>query len=57
MPIPLFQPLFWVFHSEKSSSIAKKLFSEGRVHYLIDGDYSENSGADKLIKEFILSYK
>jgi hypothetical protein len=43
--------------NEKSSSIAKKLFSEGRVHYLIDGDYSENSEADKLIKEFIISYK
>ena len=44
-------------NNEKSSSIAKKLFSEGRVHYLIDGDYSENSDADKLIKGFILSYK
>jgi hypothetical protein len=43
--------------NEKSSSIAKKLFSEGRVHYLLDGDYSENSEADKLIKGFILSYK
>ena len=32
-------------------------FSEGRVHYLIDGDYSENSEADRLIKEFIISYK
>ena len=42
--------------NEKSSSIAKKLFSEGRVHYLIDGDYSENSEADKLIKQFIISY-
>ena len=43
--------------NEKSSNIAKKLFSEGRVHYLINGDYSENSEADKLIKSFILSYK
>jgi len=43
--------------NEKSSSIANKLFAEGRVHYLIDGDYSENSEADKLIKGFIHSYK
>jgi hypothetical protein len=43
--------------NEKSSSIAKKLFSEGRVHYLINGDYSENSEADELIKNFILSCK
>jgi hypothetical protein len=27
------------------------------VHYLINGDYSEESEADKLIKSFILSYK
>jgi hypothetical protein len=27
------------------------------VHYLIDGDYSENSEVDKLIKSFILSYR
>ena len=33
--------------------LANKLFSEGRVHYLIDGDYSENSEADKLIKDII----
>jgi len=29
--------------NEKSSSIAKKLFSEGKVYYFIDADYSENS--------------
>jgi len=39
--------------NEKSFNIAKKLFSEGRVHYLADGDYSENSEIDKLIKQFI----
>jgi hypothetical protein len=39
--------------NEKSYNIAKKLFSEGRVHYLADGDYSENSEIDKLIKQFI----
>ena len=44
-------------NNQKSASIAKKLFSEGRVHYLIDGDYSEDSEVDKLIKNFILSYK
>jgi hypothetical protein len=43
--------------NEKWFTIAKKLFSEGRVHYLMDGDYSENSEIDKLIKSFILSYK
>jgi hypothetical protein len=39
--------------NQKSFNIAKKLFSEGRVHYLADGDYSENSEIDKLIKQFI----
>jgi len=39
--------------NEKSFNIAKKLFSEGRVHYLADGDYSDNSEIDKLIKQFI----
>jgi hypothetical protein len=39
--------------NEKSFNIAKKLFSEGRVHYLANGDYSENSEIDKLIKQFI----
>lgn len=34
----------------------KKLFSEGRVYYFINGDYSENYEPDKLIKEFIISY-
>ena len=40
-------------NNEKSVKLANKLFSEGRVHYLIDGDYSENSEADKLIKDII----
>jgi len=40
-------------NNEKSFNTAKKLFSEGRVHYLVDGDYSENSEIDKLIKQFI----
>jgi hypothetical protein len=39
--------------NEKSFDIGKKLYSEGRVHYLLDGDYSENSEIDKLIKQFI----
>ena len=39
--------------NKKSFNIAKKLFSEGRVHYLANGDYSENSEIDKLIKQFI----
>jgi len=39
--------------NEKSFEIGKKLYSEGRVHYLLDGDYSENSEIDKLIKQFI----
>ena len=43
-------------NNEKSENIAKKLLSEGRVHYLVDNDYSENSEIDKLIKNFIRSY-
>ena len=43
--------------NEKSFNIAKKLFSEGKFHYLMDVDYSENSEINKLIKSFILSYK
>ena len=39
--------------NEKSFDVSKKLYSEGRVHYLLDGDYSENSEIDKLIKQFI----
>jgi hypothetical protein len=39
--------------NEKSFDIGKKLYSEGRVHYLLDGDYSDNSEIDKLIKQFI----
>ena len=39
--------------NEKSFDVGKKLYSEGRVHYLLDGDYSENSEIDKLIKQFI----
>ena len=44
-------------NNEKSFNIAKKLFSEGRVHYLADGDYSEDSEIDKLIKKFIILKK
>jgi hypothetical protein len=43
--------------NEKSFNIAKKLFSEGRVHYLAYGDYSEDSEIDKLIKKFIILKK
>ena len=43
--------------NEKSTSFANKLLSEGRVHYLINGDYSEGSEADKLIKDFITACK
>jgi len=39
--------------NQKSFDVGKKLYSEGRVHYLLDGDYSENSEIDKLIKQFI----
>jgi hypothetical protein len=39
--------------NKKSFDIGKKLYSEGRVHYLLNGDYSENSEIDKLIKQFI----
>jgi hypothetical protein len=34
-------------------SIAKKLFSDGRVHYVVKNDYRENSEIDKLIKNII----
>ena len=34
-------------------SIAKKLFSDGRVHHVVKNDYTENSEVDKLIKNII----
>ena len=34
-------------------SIAKKLFSDGRAHYVVKNDYRENSEIDKLIKNII----
>jgi hypothetical protein len=43
-------------NNEKSENIAKKLLLEGRVHYLVDNDYTENSEIDKLIKNFIKSH-
>jgi len=39
--------------NEKSMSIAKKLFSDGRVHHVVKNDYTENSEVDKLIKNII----
>ena len=41
--------------NEKSMSIAKKLFSDGRVHHVVKNDYEENSDIDLLIKDIIKS--
>ena len=40
---------------QKSIDIAKKLFSDGRVHHLVKNDYSEGSEVDNLVKEIIKS--
>ncbi len=39
--------------NQKSTDIAKKLFSDGRVHHLVKNDYQEKSGIDVLLKEII----
>ena len=39
--------------NERSMSIEKKLFSDGRAHYVVKNDYRENSEIDKLIKNII----
>ena len=36
-------------------SIAKKLFSDGRVHHVVKNNYDENSDIDLLIKDIIKS--
>ena len=41
--------------NQKSIDIAKKLFSDGRVHHLVKNDYRENSEVDVLVKEIIKS--
>ena len=41
--------------NQKSIDIAKKLFSDGRVHHLVKNDYQENSEVDVLVKEIIKS--
>ena len=41
--------------NQKSIDIAKKLFSDGRIHHLVKNDYQENSEADVLVKEIIKS--
>jgi hydroxymethylpyrimidine pyrophosphatase-like HAD family hydrolase len=43
--------------NERSEKISRKLLSEGRVHHLVENDYSEDSEIDKLIKKFITSYR
>ena len=44
-------------NNEKSETIARKLLAESRVQYLVENDYSDGSDSDKLIKNYILSYK
>ena len=39
--------------NKKSLNIAKKIFSDGRVHHVVKGDYKENSKIDRLIKNII----
>ena len=41
--------------SDMCANIAKKLFSDGRVHHVVKGDYRENSKIDRLIKNIIKS--
>ena len=41
--------------SKKSLNIAKKLFSDGRVHHVVKNDYRNNSKIDRLIKKIIKS--
>ena len=41
--------------NQKSIDIAKKLFSDGRIHHLVKNDYQENSEVDVLVKEIIES--
>ena len=41
--------------NQKSIDIAKKLFSDGRIHHLVKNDYQENSEVDVLVKEIIKS--
>jgi hypothetical protein len=41
--------------NEKSINIAKKLFSDGRVHHVVKNNYEENSEVDLLIKNIIKS--
>ena len=36
-------------------SIAKKLFSDGRVHHVVKNNYEKNSDIDLLIKNIIKS--
>ena len=43
--------------NEKSMSIAKKLFSDGRVHHVVKNNYEENSDIDLLIKDIYDSSK
>ena len=39
--------------NKKSLNIAKKLFSDGRVHLVVKNNYTENSKIDRLIKNII----
>ena len=39
--------------NKKSLNIAKKLFSDGRVHHVVKNDYRDNSKIDRLIKNII----
>ena len=41
--------------NKKSLNIAKKLFSDGRVHHVVKNDYRDKSKIDRLIKNIIKS--
>ena len=39
--------------NKKSLDIAKKLFSDGRVHHVVKNDYRDKSKIDRLIRNII----
>ena len=52
---PHFLKCIYEDKNQKSIDIAKKLFSDGRIHHLVKNDYQENSEVDVLVKEIIKS--
>ncbi len=51
--INVLPPLGKISTSKKSHNIAKRPFSDGRVHHVVNNDYRDNSKIDRLIKNII----